>query len=166
MTETSLAATTRVKTYRQIVQAAAFLVIAPCLFSLININFAQSWKLHFFPAAIILAAIAFGAKGGMIAGISGSLYSAIFLGNPYIIVGNALFGLLTGVFYKKSDKIISSVLLAYTCELPWLVLSDYYLARLPADFIARLVVVLLLANLLWASLINLRIRPINQFSHD
>ncbi|HOW57899.1 MAG TPA: hypothetical protein PKZ12_07840 [Smithellaceae bacterium] len=162
MTQTSVT-TGKVKSYRQAATAAALLIILPCLLSLINISFAQSWKLHFFPAAVMLAAIVFGARGGLAAGISGSLYTAIFLGNPYVIAGNALFGLLTGVFYKKTGKIIPAVLMAFACELPWLILSDYYLAGLDADFIAGLVVVLLLGNLLWAALINLGIKPINKF---
>ena len=162
MTIFSLTAENGVKSYRKAISAFSFLVLLPFLLSLINITFAESWKIHFFPAAIVLAAIVFGATGGIIAGISGSLYSALFLGNPYILVGNALFGLLIAVFYKKSNKIVPSVLLAYLCELPWLILTDYYLVHLPSVFIAKLVVVLLLANILWAVLINISIKQIRK----
>ena len=157
-----MTAESNVKFYRKAVSIFLLLALLPCLLSLININFAESWKIHFFPAAIILAAVVFGATGGIIAGISGSLYTALFLGNPYIIVGNALFGMLAAVFYKKSDKIVPSVLLAYLCELPWLILTDYYLVHLPADFIVKLVVVLLLVNILWAVLINISIKRIRK----
>jgi hypothetical protein len=162
MTNFSLTAENGVKSYYKAISAFSLLVLLPFLLSLINITFAESWKIHFFPAAIILAAIVFGAIGGIIAGISGSLYSALFLGNPYILVGNALFGLLIAVFYKKSNKIVPSVLLAYLCELPWLILTDYYLVHLPAVFVAKLVVVLLLANILWAVLINISIKQIRK----
>jgi uncharacterized membrane protein len=162
MTNYPTIAESNIKFYRKAVSIFLLLALLPCLLSLINITFAGSWKIHFFPAAIILAAIAFGPIGGIIAGISGSLYTALFLGNPYIIVGNALFGLLAAIFYKKTDKIVLSVLLAYLCELPWLILTDYYLAHLSADFIAKLVVVLLLGNLLWATLIQLGIKPIKK----
>lgn len=162
MKETSLTTTNTITSFLRIAQIATLLIVLPFLLSLININFAQSWKLHFFPAAVILAAIVFGAKGGLVAGLSGSLYSAILLGNPYLIIGNALFGLLTGVFYRKNGKIVPAVLMAYACELPWLIWSDYYLAHLSADFIARLVMVLLLSNLLWASLINMGIVPVKK----
>lgn len=162
MTNFSLTAESGVKSYHKAISVFSLLVLLPFLLSLINITFAESWKIHFFPAAIILAAIVFGATGGIIAGISGSLYSALFLGNPYILVGNALFGLLIAVFYKKSNKIVPSVMLAYLCELPWLILTDYYLVHLPAVFIAKLVVVLLLANILWALLIHLSIKPIRK----
>ena len=160
MTNISLTAQSGIKSYRKAISVFSLLVLLPLLASLINITFAESWKIHFFPAAIILAAVVFGATGGIIAGISGSLYSALFLGNPYILVGNALFGLLIAVFYKKSNKIVLSVLLAYLCELPWLILTDYYLVHLPAAFIAKLVVVLFLANILWAVLINISIKRI------
>jgi uncharacterized membrane protein len=148
-----------VKLYRK---TAVLLVFLPFLLSLINLTFAQSWKIHFFPAAIILAALIFGASGGLVAGVAGSLYSAVLLGNPYIIAGNALFGLLTGIFYKKTNKIILSVGLAFICELPWLIITDYYFMRLPAEFIAKLVVVLFLANVLWATLIHLSNKPLRK----
>ncbi|PKN10508.1 MAG: hypothetical protein CVU72_00985, partial [Deltaproteobacteria bacterium HGW-Deltaproteobacteria-7] len=99
MKEASLTTTGAAAWVPRAAQIAALLIVLPFLLSLININFAQSWKLHFFPAAVILAAMVFGAGGGVVAGISGSLYSAVILGNPYLILGNALFGLLTGVFY-------------------------------------------------------------------
>jgi hypothetical protein len=162
MTDYPVTAESNVKFYRQAVNIFLLLALLPCLLSLINITFAGSWKIHFFPAAIILAAIVFGPIGGIIAGISGSLYTALFLGNPYIVIGNALFGMLTAVFYKKTDKIVPSVLLAYLCELPWLILTDYYLAHLSTDFIAKLVVVLLLGNFLWATLIKLNIKSIRK----
>ncbi|MCX5848593.1 MAG: hypothetical protein NTW65_04010 [Deltaproteobacteria bacterium] len=130
---------------------------------MINLTFAQSWKVHFFPAAIILAALIFGATGGLIAGVAGSLYSALLLGNPYLIVGNALFGLLTGIFYKRTNKIILSVLLAFVCELPWLIITDYYFVNLPAEFIAKLVVVLFLANVLWAALMHSFNKPLRKY---
>jgi hypothetical protein len=162
MTNISLTAESGIKSYRKAISVFSLLVLLPFLLSLINITFAESWKIHFFPAAIILAAIVFGATGGITAGSFGSLYSALFLGNPYLLVGNALFGLLIAVFYKKSNKIIPSVFLAYLCELPWLILTDYYLVHLPAVFIAKLVVVLFLANILWALLINISIKQIRK----
>jgi hypothetical protein len=155
-------ATSNVKLSGKVISAFAILVLLPCLLSLININFAQSWKIHFFPAAIILAAVFYGAGGGLVAGLSGSLYSALFLGNPYILVGNAILGLLTGVFYKRSGKIIPSVVLAFACQLPWLILTDYYFVGLPVIFIARLVIVLGLTNILWAALISLSIKPLRK----
>jgi hypothetical protein len=151
-----------VRLYRRAAIAFALLIISPFMLSLINLTFAQSWKVHFFPAAIILAALIFGAAGGLVAGVAGSLYSALLLGNPYLIAGNALFGLLTGIFYKKTNKIILSVLLAFALEIPWLIFSDYYLVGLSAEFITKLLAVLFLANVLWASLIRLMDKPLRK----
>ena len=150
------------KLYRKLAIAFALLIVLPFMLSLINLQFAQSWKVHFFPASTILSAIIFGATGGLVAGLTGSIYSAVLLGNPYLIAGNALFGLLTGTFYKKTNQIIVSVLLAFICELPWLIISDYYFMHLSAEFIAKLAVVLLLANLFWAALIQLINKPLRK----
>ncbi len=162
MTNSSLVAT-NVKPYRRAVLAFGLLVVLPCLLSLINVTFTQSWKVHFFPAAIFLAAISFGPTGGLFAGVAGSIYSAVFLGNPYLIVGNAILGLMTGVIFAKTSKIVPSVLLAFACQLPWLILSDYYLVGLSAEFIAKLVLVLFLGNLLWALLIAFGMKPIKKY---
>jgi hypothetical protein len=162
MNDSSINNAQGIKSLQGLLIGFALLILLPCLTSLVNINFAQDWKIHFFPAAIILASVFFGAGGGLVAGIAGSLYSALFLGNPYLIVGNALFGLLTGIFYKKMSNIIIAVLLAFACELPWLILSDYYLVHLPMAFIGRLVLVLLLTNVLFAALIQAGIKPLRK----
>ena len=162
MTNSSVAAND-FKIYRRAAIAFALLVFLPFFLSMINLTFAQNWKVHFFPAAIILAVLIFGAAGGLAAGVTGSIYSAVLLGNPYLVAGNALFGLLTGIFYKKTNKIVFSVLLAFVCELPWLIITDYYFVHLPLEFIAKLVVVLLLANVLWSALISLINKPLRKF---
>jgi hypothetical protein len=162
MTNSSLTAT-GVTPYRRAALAFGLLVLLPIALSLVNVTFAQSWKVHFFPAAIFLATIPFGPVGGFVAGITGSLYSALMLGNPYLIVGNVILGVMTGVLVRKSFNIIPAVLLAYACQLPWLIVSDYFFAGLSAEFIARLVVVLFLGNLLWALLIALTMKPIKKY---
>jgi hypothetical protein len=53
-------------------------------------------------------------------------------------------------------------MLAFICELPWLIISDYYFMHLSAEFIAKLAVVLLLANLFWAALIQLINKPLRK----
>ncbi|HPN86030.1 MAG TPA: hypothetical protein PKV11_03085, partial [Smithella sp.] len=138
------------------------LIVFPFVLSLINLEFAQQWKVHFFPAAIILAALIFGATGGLAAGVAGSLYSAFLLGNPYLIIGNAALGFFTGLFYQKTDNLILSVILAFICQLPWLVVSDYYLMHLSEAFILKLVVVLFLADILWAVLISAINKPLRK----
>ncbi len=154
---------TGLRSHRRAALAFGLLVLLPCLLSLINITFAESWKIHFFPAAIMLAAVNFGPAGGLIAGVTGSLYSAVLLGNPYLVAGNALLGLMTGIFFRKTGKMIPSVLLAFACQLPWLIVSDYYFVYLPAMFIAKLALVLFLGNLFWALLIDLAMKPIKKY---
>jgi uncharacterized membrane protein len=152
-----------VRLYRRVTVTLTLLIFLPFVLSLMHLTFAQSWKVHFFPAAVILAAMIFGATGGLVAGIAGSLYSAVLLGNPYLIVGNALFGMLTGVFYEKTNKMMLSVLLALICELPWLVVTDYYFMKLSAEFIMKLIVVLFLADMFWAALIQLLDKPLRKY---
>ncbi len=149
--------------YRAVALALGLVVVLPFALSLINIQFANAWKIHFFQAAVFLAAVRFGPAGGLCAGVAGSLYTAVILGNPYLIVGNIILGAMTGLFYRKTEKLIISVLLAFACQLPWLIVSSYFLADLSAAFIARLVVVLLLSNLLWAALITLSMKPLKRY---
>ncbi len=151
------------KSHRRAALAFGLLVLLPCLLSLINVTFAGNWKIHFFPAAIFLAALSFGPAGGLIAGVTGSLYSAVFLGNPYLMAGNALLGFLTGVFFRKTGRMVPAAMLAFACQLPWLILSDYYFVHLPVGFIASLVIVLCLGNLLWALLIDLAMTPVKRY---
>jgi hypothetical protein len=151
------------KSHRRAALAFGLLVLLPCLLSLINVTFAGNWKVHFFPAAIFLAALSFGPAGGLIAGVTGSLYSAVFLGNPYLMAGNALLGFLTGFFFRKTGRMVPAAMLAFACQLPWLILSDYYFVHLPAGFIANLVIVLCLGNLLWALLIDLAMKPVKKY---
>lgn len=149
-----------VKQYRRMAVAFFLLIVIPFVLSLINLQFAQQWKVHFSPAAIILAALIFGATGGLVAGVAGSLYSAFLLGNPYLMLGNAILGFCTGIFYRKTDKLMFSVFLAFICQLPWLIVSDYYFMHLSGEFILRLVVVLFLADILWAALISAMNKPL------
>ncbi|MDI6742759.1 MAG: hypothetical protein QMD11_08460 [Smithella sp.] len=152
-----------VRFYRQLAVTITLLLIFPFVLSMINLEFAQNWKVHFFPAAIILAALFFGATGGLVAGVAGSLYSAMLLGNPYLIVGNAILGFCTGFFYKKTDKLILSVILAFLCQLPWLIVTDYYFMNLSVEFITKLIIVLLLADILWAAVIQLMSKPLRRY---
>jgi len=159
-------AMTGLKSHKRAVLAFGLLVLLPCLLSLINITFAQSWKIHFFPAAIFLAAISFGPAGGLVTGVTGSLYSALWLGNPYLLAGNVILGWMTSVFFGKTRKIIPSVVLAFACQLPWLIVSDYYFMQMPAVFIAKLILVLFLGNLTWALLIHLSMNLIKNIYVD
>ena len=107
-------------------------------------------RVHFFQYLVFLAAIIYGPAGGVISGAFGSVYTAIALHNPYIIVGNVLLGGLTGLFIKRYNfHVISAVLTAYLIQMPWLWVTDIYLAGMPMKAVNSIVVALLISDLIW-----------------
>lgn len=139
------------------------LVALPELLGAVNVPVAAGFKLHFFPAAIFLAAALYGPAGGLLSGFAGSFYSAYALGNPYILIGNALLGFCTGYFLRKGFRMLTAVWLAYAIQLPWLVLTDYYLVHLSLPFIRDLAIALLVSNTLWALAVSCLVDPIKKF---
>ena len=69
-----------------------FLVFVPNLLGMINISTPFGFKLHFFQLAVIIAAMVYGPMGGLLSGMFGSVYSAMMMNNPYIVVGNVIPG--------------------------------------------------------------------------
>jgi hypothetical protein len=118
-------------------------------------------RLHVFQYLIFLAAIIYGPVGGMISGAFGSVYTAMALHNPYIIVGNIILGGLVGLFVKRYNfHVISAVLTAFIIQLPWLWMTDVYLAGMPMKVVNGIVVALLVSNLLWGTVANLTAKRI------
>jgi uncharacterized membrane protein len=139
------------------------LVALPELLGTVNIPVAAGFKLHFFQAAIFLAAALFGPAGGALSGFTGSFFSAYAMGNPYILIGNALLGFCTGLFLRKGFRTVPAVWLAYAVQIPWLVLTDYYLVHLPLPFIGNLAIALFVSNTLWAIAVSYLARPVKKF---
>ncbi|MFH1316390.1 MAG: ECF transporter S component [Candidatus Woesearchaeota archaeon] len=127
-----------------------FLLALPNLLGIVNIGTVFGFKIHLFQIAIFLAAMIYGPTGGFLSGLIGSSYSAFIMGNPYIAIGNAILGFFAGLFLRYGIKTVLAVLLAYAIQLPWLVLTDYYLVGLSAVFIQSLAIALLVSNLIWA----------------
>lgn len=127
-----------------------FLIALPEMLGMANIATPWGFRIHFFQIAVIFAGILYGPLGGLISGSVGSIYSAILMHNPYIIVGNALFGFFVGIFTQKKISPIFAVILAYCVQLPWLIVSDIYFAGLPTPFVKGLVIALAISNFLWA----------------
>ncbi|MBD3164263.1 hypothetical protein GF323_03620 [Candidatus Woesearchaeota archaeon] len=127
-----------------------FLLILPNFLGMINLSTKTGFKIHFFQYAVFLAAIIYGPKGGLLSGFVGSTYSAFIMHNPYIAVGNAILGFFTGLFIRYGSKTILAVLLAYIIQLPWLILTDYFLVHLPMSFIMPLIMALFFSNIVWA----------------
>lgn len=127
-----------------------FLIALPNLLGMVNLSTPLGFKVHFFQLGIFLAAIIYGPWGGMLSGLFGSVYSALIMGNPYIVGGNAMLGFFAGLFVKYGFNTVISVLLAFLIQLPWLILTDFYLMRLPLNFIFMLVIALAASNFIWA----------------
>lgn len=107
-------------------------------------------RIHFFQYLIFLAAIVYGPVGGLVSGAFGSVYTAIALNNPYIVIGNIILGGLFGIFIRLGWNVILSVLAAYAIQLPWLWATDVYLAHMPVSAVNSIVIALLISNVIWA----------------
>lgn len=127
----------------------AFLAIFPNILGLYHTNI-FGVRIHFFQYLIFLAALVYGPYGGLISGAFGSLYTAIALHNPYIIIGNMILGGLFGLFVRLKWNIILAVLTAYLIQLPWLWITDVYLANMPINVVKGVVVALFISNIIWA----------------
>jgi uncharacterized membrane protein len=127
-----------------------FLLAIPNVLSMINLPTPFGFQLHVFQFAVFVAALLYGPMGGALSGLVGSAYSAVMMHNPYLAVGNMLLGLFVGLFARYGLHTLLAVGLAYLLQLPWLIITDYSLVHLPAQFILMLVIALALSNLIWA----------------
>lgn len=125
-----------------------FLAIFPNILGLFHVEIAGI-RVHFFQYLVFLAAMLYGPWGGATAGAIGSIYTAIALNNPYIIIGNIILGSVAGLLYKRMN-IVRAVLIAYAIQIPWLWLTDVYLVGMPASVVNGIVIGLLLSNTLFA----------------
>ncbi len=137
-----------------------FLLALPNLLGMVNISTGVGFKIHFFQAAIFIAALIYGPMGGLASGLVGSAYSAVIVHNPYIIVGNVILGFFVGLFAKYGIKTVFAVWLAFLIQLPWLVITDYYLVSLPMAFIISLIIALAVSNTIWAIVAHYAVKPI------
>lgn len=140
----------------------SIIIFLPNLLSVLNVSTPYGFKIHFFQLAIFMAALIYGPIGGLIAGGVGSVYSAFLVSNPYLIVGNMLLGFFVGLFAKYGIPVILAVLLGFLVQLPWLLLTDYYLIHMPLMVIMMLVVALFVSNMIWAVLANFTYKPLKK----
>lgn len=122
------------------------LMALPNVLGMININLI-GFKLHFFQYAIFLAAMMYGSVGGVMAGSVGSLYSAIAMGNPYIILFNGLLGFLFGKFYKGNE--FSALAKTLAVQIPVIVLFDYFIVGIPMNILNYIIISLLVTDFIW-----------------
>ena len=90
--------------------ALAVLAVLPNLLGMINLSTPWGFQIHVFQAAIFLAALLLGRWAGLIAGFAGSLYAAVAMGNPFILVGNAALGFFTGHFSEKGFRPVAAAI--------------------------------------------------------
>jgi len=117
-------------------------------------------RIHFFQYLIFLAAFIFGPVGGILSGAFGSLYTAIALNNPYIAIGNIILGGLAGLFMRKKLGVMPSVLLAYAIQMPWLWVTDIYLAGMAMKYVNMIVIALLVSNIICGAVTKLTAKRI------
>ena len=148
---------------RRSVITMVLLTALPNLLGMINIATPWGFQWHCFQVAIFFAASLFGPVGGLLSSFAGSLVPALIMGNPYLIVGNALLGTVTGLLLKKGIATVPAVWLAYAVQLPWLITTDYYLAGLSAPFIKALVIGLFISNTVWALVAQFGTEPLRRW---
>lgn len=135
---------------RKTISAMLLLVLLPNILSMVNLDIPGGLKIHTFQVAIFLAAALLGPLGGLMSGLIGSLFSAVALSNPYLLIGNGILGFCTGLFLRRGIRPLFAVWMAFGVQLLWLIPADYFLAGLSAAFIQNLVFMLFLSNTLWA----------------
>lgn len=128
-----------------------FLVLLPNLLGMLNYTTLLGLRFHFFQYGIFLAALTYGRWGGLLAGCLGSAYVAASLGNPYVIIGNMILGYFTGYFSGCGLNPMKSSMAAFVLQLPWLVVSDIYLAGMGAYAVLLVVLSLALSNLVFSA---------------
>jgi len=139
-----------------------FLAILPNLLGMINLPTVFGFKIHTFQIAIFLAAAIYGPLGGAISGGIGSMYTAFAMKNPYIAIGNIILGFGAGFFIRRGFGIIQSVLMAYAIQMPWLYLTDVFLAGMPHSLVANIMIALFFSNLVWAAVAKYTHKPLKQ----
>ena len=103
----------------------------------------SQWELHFFQAAVFASAFLFGPFAGLAVGAVSSAYTGLYvIHNPWIIGGNAILGLAAAYFYTRMHP-VKAALAAFAVQLPYLLVTDIYLASTPISVEAGLAFTLL-----------------------
>lgn len=119
------------------------------------------FRIHFFQYLIFLVAATYGPIGAAAVGAIGSVYTAVALHNPYVIIGNVILGFFAGLLVKRTSVV--AAMAAYLIQLPWLWISDVYLAGMPIPAVKVAIVSLFVSNLLLAGLAQLTSRPFREW---
>ncbi len=119
-------------------------------------------QIHLMQFPIVLTGVSLGPLAGGLVGFVGAALMALKLQppNPYILLGNAILGGLTGVFYLRLKGLrgrpivpqLISVLAAYVVQSPYIYLTDVYLMSMPPPLVQAILVKLLLEDVIAALL--------------
>ncbi len=92
--------------------------------------------IHLMQLPIILTGLALGPRAGGLVGVLGAATMAFRLSppNPYILLGNGILGVFTGLFYLRLKKMggrpiipqVVSVVGAYVVQSPYVYVTDVY----------------------------------------
>jgi len=115
-------------------------------------------KIHFMQLPIILSGLALGPWVGGLVGFIGATAMAFNLApaNPYILLGNAILGFFTGLFYLHLGKMnvrpiipqVISVLGAYIIQAPYIYVTDVYFMTMPSSLVLAILLKLLLEDVI------------------
>jgi uncharacterized membrane protein len=118
------------------------------------------FSIHLIQLPIILSGLAAGQYVGGLVGFVGTFVMAFTLQvpNPYILLGNALLGILTGLIYSRLNDSslsphvarIASVVVAYAIQTPYVWVTDVYLMGMPPLVVQTILVKLLLEDVISA----------------
>jgi len=138
--------------------AFALLALLPNLLGLVNIPTPFGFKLHLFQIGIFIAAACFGPLGGLASGLLGSIFPAMLMHNPYILLFNGLLGLFTGLFFRKGMSMVKSAMAAFLIVLPLIIAIDSYAMGMPSAILLALAVSLFASNLAWSAMVQYGIK--------
>jgi uncharacterized membrane protein len=131
-----------------------------------------AFTIHLIQLPIILAGLAAGPYIGGLVGFVGAFVMAFTLPvpNPYILLGNALLGFLTGLIFSSLHATsvsphlarVASAMLAYAVQTPYVWVTDIYLMGMPPVVVQAILVKLLLEDAISAviSTMVLSLEPI------
>jgi uncharacterized membrane protein len=116
-------------------------------------------EIHLMQLPIILTGLTLGSIAGGLVGFMGATAMAFKLrpSNPYILVGNAILGFMTGAFYSRLQSTrgrpiipqVISVLGAYIVQFPYVYVTDTYLMSIPPTVVLTVILPkLLLENII------------------
>ena len=140
----------------------SFLAIFPNVLGLFHTT-VFGVRVHFFQYLIFLAALVYGPFGGVVSGAFGSIWTAVALNNPYILIGNVILGGLFGYFVKLKWNVILAAFAAYLVQMPWLYFTDVYFAGMASNAVIAIMIALFFSDILWAVVAKLTSKYVDLF---